>query len=95
MSDIAISTATLFCWPIAARSPVSATRSPIVIVPESPEETEVIEVDGVTGGNMLGAAAYITTSPINRPMTNADVAATLVFISLFPPTVSGCPRKRI
>jgi hypothetical protein len=54
-------------------------------VPESPEDTEVIEVDGVTGAIMLGAAAYIATSPINRPMMNADVAATVVFISKFPP----------
>ena len=82
MSDIAISTATLLRWPYAERSPVRGTRSPIVIVPESPDDdTEVIEFDGVAGAIMLGAIAYIATSPISRPMTNADVAATVVFIS--------------
>lgn len=77
MSDMAISMAFLLRCPYADRSPVSATRSPIVIVPDNPVEAGVVGVDGVIGVVGVisdGAAAYIATSPISRPTMKVAIA---------------------
>jgi len=76
MSLMAMLIAFRFISPYAVRSPVRASRAPIVMVPDRPDPTVVVAVILVLEGGAImdGAAAYITTRPINKPTTKVPIA---------------------